>query len=109
MQLTTLASLAALMLSLPIHGLPHSTNLKRLPSSDLIPITHQAGVETRTMTNMKIPHQRRDAAPLGSICREHADEYPEYCDFVDPAEEAAEDDAITDDQLSNDDTGYNAR
>ncbi|MCJ1269505.1 hypothetical protein MMC22_009397 [Lobaria immixta] len=120
MQVTVFASLTALMLSLPIYGLPYWTAtaiLKRSPtiaSSSLVPNTQAIkAVNTRTVTatvvdNANIP-QRRHAAPLGSICREHADEYPEYCDWVDPVEEAEEDDAITDDQLTNDQTGVNGR
>lgn len=70
-------------------------------------------VEPRTSTTAFIGNanlsQRRHAAPLGSVCRNHAEDYPEYCDWVDPIDEAEEDDSITDDQLYNDDTGYNAR
>lgn len=108
MQITVLASLAALMLSLPIHGLPHSTAIEILTRVPTIPSSPAVKARTATVGNAKIPH-RRHAAPLGSICREHADEYAEYCDWVDPADEGEEDDSITDDQLSNDDTGYNAR
>lgn len=108
MQITVFASLTALFFSLPIHGLPHLTGtelLKRIPTEQTI------NARTATAAAVDNPNtpQRRAAAPLGSICRENPDAYPEYCTFADPAEEAEEDDAITDDQLSNDQTGYNGR
>ena len=120
MQITVLAGLTALILSLPIHGLPFSTPLHILrraptmPSSIVTPNSRAVKtVEPRTSTSAVIGYanvpQRRHAAPLGSVCRNHAEDYPEYCDWVDPIDEDEEDDSITDDQLYNDDTGFNAR
>ena len=52
---------------------------------------------------------QREASPIGALCRNHAEEYPELCAWSDPVDEAEEDSSFGDDRLYNDQTGYDAR